>query len=146
MSVKKQNKDTCKGCEVLFPLAIAVAILLVIVSLTQSSKHNPAFTIETISSTCMTEMNDFDIRAEGNSITVIAPIQTPNPCYSVIGDVKFSGRDIDVDLFAVSKQNICIQCTGEVTGKVVIQNLTKGTYDVKVIIPDKTTTKTIIIE
>lgn len=106
----------------------------------------PNFTIETISSTCLSEQHDLDMRAEGNSIVITAPIQTPNPCYSVVGDVKINGRDIYVDLSAVSKQDTCIQCIGEVTGKVVIQNLTKGTYNIKINTPDKSKTTVIMIE
>ena len=131
--------------KVLIPLVIVLALVVVIEILTVQ-KPAPLFTIETISSTCMTENHELDIRAVGNSIVITAPIQTPNPCYSVVGDVKFSGMDIDVDLSAVSKQDVCIQCIGEVTGKVVIQNLTKGIYGVKVKTPDKAAITTIMIE
>ena len=131
--------------KVLIPLVIVLALVAVIEILTVQ-KPAPLFTIETISPTCMAENHELDIRAVGNSIVITAPIQTPNPCYSVVGDVKFSGMDIDVDLSAVSKQDVCIQCIGEVTGKVVIQNLTKGIYGVKVKTPDKAAITTIMIE
>lgn len=126
------------------PLVVVIALIVAIEALTVQ-KSIPPFTIETISSACMSEEHDLDIRAEGDSIVIIAPIQTANPCYSVVGDVKFSGGDIEVDLSAVSKQNVCIQCIGEVTGKVVIQNLTKETYAVKVRTPDKAAITTIMI-
>jgi len=129
---------------IVLPLVAVIALIVVIAILTVQ-KSIPSFTIETISSTCMTGEHDLDIRAEGNSIVIIAPIQTPNPCYSVVGDVKFSGRNIEVDLSAVSKQGVCIQCIGEVTGKVVIQNLTKGTYSVKIKTPEKVAITTILI-
>lgn len=126
------------------PLVAVIALIVAIETLTVQ-KSIPPFTIETISSTCMTGEHDLDIRAEGSSIVIIAPIQTANPCYSVVGDVRFSGRDIEVDLSAVSKQGICIQCIGEVTGKVVIQNLTKGSYGVKVKTLDKAMITTVMI-
>ncbi len=129
----------------LIPLVIIVAIVVVIEILAEQ-KLTPNFTIETLSSTCISEENDLDIRAEGNSIVIKAPIQTSNPCYAVAGDVKFFGRNIEVDLTAFSKQGICIQCIGEVTGKVVIQNLTKGNYGVKVKTPDRDAITTIMIE
>lgn len=128
----------------LISLAIVVAIVVVVEILT--TRPTPNFTIETLSASCMTEERDLDIKAERNSIVIIAPVQTPNPCYSVVGGVKFSGRDIEVDLSTVSKQDICIQCIGEVTGKVVIQNLTKGTYGIKVNTPDRAAITTIMIE
>ena len=131
--------------KVVIPLVVVIALIVVIETLTVQ-KSIPPFTIETISSTCMSEEHDLDIRAEGSSIVIIAPIQTPNPCYSVVGDVKISGQDIEVDLSAVSKQNVCIQCIGEVTGKVVIQNLTKGAYRVEVKFPNKDAITTIMIE
>ena len=130
-------------------LGITGVILIITIVILQKStlpELKSDFTIETISSTCMTEEHDLDIRALGNSIVIIAPIQTPNPCYSIVGDVKFSGRDIEVDLSAVSKQGICIQCIGDVTGKVVIQNLTKGTYGVEVKTPNKAAITTIMVE
>jgi len=130
--------------KVLLPLVIVVA--LVVIGILYVQKSAPLFTIETISSTCMAEKHELDIRSEGNSIVITAPLQTPNPCYSAVGDVKFSGKDIDVDLSAVSKQDVCIQCIGEVTGKVVIQNLTKGTYEVKVKTLDKAAITTIMVE
>lgn len=130
---------------IVLTLVVVIAVIVVVEILTVQ-KSIPPFAIETISSTCMSEEHDLDIRAEGNSIVIIAPMQTPNPCYSVAGDVKFSGRDIEVDLSASSKQGICIQCIGEVTGKVGIQNLTKGTYGVKVETPDKATITTVMIE
>jgi len=127
------------------PLVVVIALIVAIETLTVQ-KSIPPFTIETISSTCMTGERDLDIRAEGDSIVIIAPIQTPNPCYSVVGDVKFSGRDIEVDLSAVSKKEFCIQCIGEVTGKVVVQNLTKGTYGVKLKIPEKAAMTTVTVD
>jgi len=127
----------------LIPFVIVVAVV-VMIELLPVQKSAPSFTIETISSTCMSEEHELDIRGEGNSIVITAPIQTPNPCYSVAGDVKFSGRDIEVDLSAISKQGVCIQCIGEVTGKVVIQNLTKEIYAVSVKTPNKAT-KTIVM-
>ncbi len=131
--------------KVLVPLVIVITLVVAIETLTVQ-KSIPSFTIETISSTCMTGERDLDIRAEGNSIVIIAPIQTPNPCYSAVGDVKFSGRDIEVDLSAFSKQGTCIQCIGEVIGKVVVQNLTKGSYGIKVATPDKASITTVVIE
>ena len=124
----------------------AVVALIVSVELLASPEVNPAFKIDTVSSACMSEQHDLDIRAVGNSVVITAPMQTPNPCYSIVGDVKFSGRDIEVDLSAASKQEICIQCVGEVTGKVVIQNLTKGGYGVTVKTPDRAAITTIMIE
>ncbi len=130
--------------KVLVPIVVVI-VLVVAIEILTVQKSIPPFTIETISSTCMSEEHDLDVRAEGDSIVIIAPMQTPNPCYSVAGDVKFSGRDIEVDLSAVSKQTVCIQCVGEVTGKVVIQNLTKGTYSVKVKTPEKVAITSILI-
>jgi len=129
----------------LIPFVVVVAVV-VMIELLPVQKSAPSFTIETISSTCMSEEHELDIRGEGNSIVIIAPMQTPNPCYSVAGDVKFSGRDIDVDLSAISKQGVCIQCIGEVTGKVVVQNLTKGTYGLDVRTPDGAAITAIMIE
>lgn len=131
--------------QVLIPLVIVIALVVSIEILTVT-KSNPNFSIETISSTCMTEQHDINIKASENSIVIIASVQTSNPCYSVVGDVKFSGNLIEVDLSAVSKQNVCIQCIGEVTGKVVIHNLTKGIYGVEVKTSDKAAITTIMIE
>ena len=126
--------------------AIVISIIIIVEMLAVKSPAVPTFTIETVSSTCMTGEQDLDIRAVENSIVIIAPIQTPNPCYSVTGDVKFSGGDIEVELSTVSKQEICVQCIGEVIGKVVIQNLPKGIYGVKLRTPDKALITTITIE
>ncbi len=130
---------------ILFALVIVVAVLVVL-KILPTRQSIPDFTIETTSSTCMSEEHALDIRAVGNSIVITAPIQTPTPCYSIVGDVKISVEEIEVDLSTVSKQNACIQCVGEVTGKVIIQNLTKGVYGVKVNTPDKATITTIMIE
>lgn len=135
----------CRACETLFPL-VAVVLIIAIVAISVGPKTIPSFTIETFSSSCVAEGHDLDIRTSGNSVVITAGILTPNPCYSVVGNVKFLGKKIEVDLSAVSKQGYCIQCIGEVTGKVVIQNLTKGTYDVQVKTPDKAQMTTIAIE
>jgi len=118
----------CEICKTLFPLGVIAIVSFI----PKTQSVQPSFTIETISATCVTEINDLDIQAIGNSIVITAPMQTPNPCYSVEGDVKISGNDIEIDLSAVPKQDVCIQCVGEVTGKVVIPNLSKGMYGVDV--------------
>lgn len=107
-------------------------MLVVLLEKQTVKEPSPTFAIETVSSTCMSEPHDLEISAEGKSIVITAPLFTPNPCYSVTGDVRFNGRNVDVDLTPVYRGGVCIQCLGEVTGKVVIQNLSAGSYNVKV--------------
>lgn len=127
-----------------FPLAIVAVILALVALFAGKFDNNPS--IDTISSTCMTGEHDLDIRAEGNSIVITTPIQTPNPCHVVGGDVKISGREIEVDLHTVPKEGACIECVGEVTGRIVIPDLAKGIYGVKVSAPGKAAITTIMIE
>lgn len=129
-------------------LIIILSLVIVVKELTilTEPKIEPNFTIETISATCMTEKHDLDIKVRESSIVIITPVQTPNPCYSIVGDVKISGNNIEIDLSAFSNQDICIQCVGEVTGKIVIQNLTKENYYVIVKTPDKVVSKIVEIK
>lgn len=145
----KRNKIMCNTCEWSIPLAgVVIIISILVITSTMNSQpstniHN--FTIETISATCMTEGQNLDVRSDGNSIIISVPIKTPNPCYDVKGDVKINDKNIEVDLSTVAKPEICIGCIGEVTGKVTINNLSKGTYSVKIITPDKSTTTNVEI-
>lgn len=92
-------------------LYLIIIALVVVVFIGRETAPN--FTIETASAVCSTgEQNDLDIRASGNSIVIMAPVATPNPCYFVVGDVKFGDKDIEVDLNVLPKQDACIQCTG----------------------------------
>ena len=133
------------GFRSLIPLALAILIVSLILVVALNREPTPIYTVNTFS-VCLSESHDIEIGTEGNSKEIIAPMKTPNPCYSVVGDVKFSGKNIEVDISAVTKQQECIQCIGEVTGRVVIQDLTKGAYDIKVKTPDKATSTTIMIE
>ena len=130
----------------LIPLALAILIVSLVLVVISQREPTPVYTIDTYSSACLSEAHDIAISAEGNSIMVIAPMVTPNPCYSASGTVNFIGKEINVELIPLPKQEICVQCIGEVTGKVVIQNLTKGVYGVDVRTPDRAAITTIMIE
>ena len=130
--------------------AILLAIIVMIMAGSKQTVSTPNFTVETISALCSvsssnSEKSDIQIKAEGNNIVVTAPVKTPTPCYIVAGNVKMTGKNIDIELTPSPKESVCIQCVGEVTAKVVVQNLTKGVYGVKLKIPDRMTTNTVII-
>ncbi len=130
----------------LIPLAIVILIVSLVLVVISQLEPIPNYTIDTISSACFSEPHDIAISAEKSSIAIVVFMVTPNPCYSASGIVNFTDKEIDVELIPLPKQGVCIQCIGKVTGKVVIQNLTKGAYGIKVKTPDKAQMTTIMIE
>lgn len=115
--------------------ALVVAVVLIEPS-TQRGKYS--YEIQTISNVCSFDVfPQQNISVSGSSVTIVAPIQTPTPCYDVRGTVNFVGSDIFVNLGIEKKGQTCVECIGTVVAKVTISNLEAGTYNVKVNTPDK---------
>ena len=130
--------------------AVAIVLILVIVGMAALSVP-PApvkipITTETLSAACLSgERGEMDIRAVGNSIIVIAPIETPNPCYSVSAEATIENGNIKVEMTTRASAEICIQCIGAVTGKVMVPNLAPGLYGLDVRTPSSAATTTITV-
>lgn len=129
-------------------MVVAVVVALLIASYSSSGRNGKlTYQIETIENKCTFDVSpEQDIRAVGNSIVIIMPIQTATPCYEVEGTVSSTGNDIRVDLRTVKKGDICAECIGIVTARVTISNLEKGNYGLQVNTPDKAIITTIMIE
>lgn len=135
----------------LIPLAIVISIVSLTAILT-TSKQTPSkpegisFSIGTLSASCLFEPKDLDVRTVNRTLEIIVPMIAETPCYHVVGDVKVADNDIEVFLSMVPSQNYCTQCVGEITGKVVIQNLEKGVYNLRLISPSASGITTVTIE
>ncbi len=130
-------------------LVLLVAVVLLPMRLLgcgQESTGQPPLTIETLSTKCRSEQTPSDIRAVGNTIIIIEAIETPNPCYEVKGEVTIEGTEIVVKLKPENTGDLCIQCIGEVVGRVTIPNLPMGIYSVKLETPQRAAITTIKVE
>lgn len=125
-------------------IAIVAAVIL-LQPVTQRGKY--VYQIETISNTCTFDVYpQQNATVSGSTLTLVVPIQTPTPCYDVNGTVNFSGSDIFVNLQTEKRGQVCVDCIGEVVGKVTISNLDRGDYSVHVTAPDKSVTQQVKIE
>jgi len=124
---------------VIWLLAMVVVAVVIVQPGTQSSKY--VFQVETISNTCtFDEYQQQDVRTVGDSILIVMPIQTATPCYDAEGTVSFYGNDVTVNLDAVKKGEVCVECVGIVVARVTISNLDSGLYNVQINTPDKSLT------
>ncbi len=134
--------------------AITIPVIILVLfsiafALLSKTNGNERYIISTDSSSCSSgAMDEINIRPEGSSVTIFVPLTTPNPCYIVGGNVNFVDGRIDVNIFPVpSKEStVCIQCIGEITGKVLIQNLEKGSYVITIKTPNKSINATVVVE
>lgn len=112
----------------------------------QETTVKPEWKVETVSAECATGEGDLDIRAVGTSIIITAPMQTSTPCYDAVADVTMDGNRIVVEIGAVTQGVICVECVGEVVGRVTISNLAAGSYTVDVRAREKAALTTILID
>lgn len=129
---------------VLWLVVAAVLAVVFIQPSTQTGKY--VYNIETISNKCSFDENpQQSIRAIGDSIEIVMPIQTPTPCYEVKGNVGFFENDIVVNLETQKVGEVCVQCVGVVVAKVTIANLDPGSYSLQINTPDKSLVTTVRI-
>lgn len=105
----------------------------------------PRISFETMSAGCKSGDTQGDIRTDGNTIIVTEAVTTPNPCYKIRGKVKIEGTDIVVRLEPENEGELCIQCVGEIIGKVSVSGLQSGMYSVRVELPERVVTTSIKI-
>jgi hypothetical protein len=117
---------------------IAAVVLAVIFIQPGSETGKYVVQVETISNKCTFDENpQQDIRAVGDSIVIIMPIQTPTPCYEVEGVVNFFRNDITVNLQTKKMEGMCAECIGVTVARVTISNLDRGDYTLQINTPDK---------
>lgn len=116
----------------LIPLVIVLIIINFALSSTSKSTKEFAYKVETISASCMIFENEPDIRAVGNSIQIIFPMNASTPCYSANATATFSQGTFRVKFYTEELSRVCVQCIGEIVGKVMISDLKPGNYGVDV--------------
>ncbi|MBI4894793.1 MAG: hypothetical protein HY833_03600 [Candidatus Aenigmarchaeota archaeon] len=118
---------------------MAVVVLAVVFIQPGSETGKYVYQVETIDNKCtFDEYQQQDIRAVGDSILIVMPIQTPTPCYEVQGSVDFFRSDITVNLQTKKRAEACTaECVGVTVARVVISNLDSGTYGLQINAPDK---------
>jgi len=122
-------------------------VMVALLSGCTQSQQEVGYEIETISAECKSgELSDPEVSVEGNSIVIVEPFETPNPCYEVTGNVSLEGKEIVVELRPESTGGACVQCIGEVVGEVTVSNLAEGTYTLKLETPQGKRTTTVSID
>ena len=102
-------------------------------------------TTETLSAKCKVAGTPSDIQAVDNTIIITAGVVTPTPCYEIKGSVKIEGTEIVVRLEPESRGEVCVQCIGEIVGRVTIPDLPRGIYSVTLQTPESASITTIRI-
>lgn len=129
-----------------FMILVAVFLLPM-----QLSACSPQFqghhrtTTETLSAKCKVAETPSVIQAVDNTIIITAGVVTPTPCYEIKGSVKIEGTEIVVRLEPESRGEVCVQCIGEIVGKVTIPDLPRGIYSVTLQTPESASITTIRI-
>ena len=110
-------------------------------------KDLPQVGFDTLSAKCKSAESSSEVMVDGDNILIIEAIETPNPCYRLVGDVKLDKMEISVRFELEPSNKLCIQCTGEIIGKVTIPHLINGTYLITIHTPDGASrTETLIKE
>ncbi len=123
-------------------IAVFLLPMLLSVCSPQFQGHHRT-TTETLSAKCKVAETPSAVQVEGNTIIITAGLVTPTPCYEMKGNVKIEGTDIVVRLEPQSKGEVCMQCIGEVVGRVTVPDLPPGIYSVTLQTPESASITTI---
>ena len=108
--------------------------------------EHPGTNFKTLSAKCKVTETPLVVQASGNTIVITASLVTPTPCYKIKSNLEIKGTKIVVRFEPKSKDEVCVQCIGEIVGTVSIHDLPSGIYSVTIQAPDSTTITTIRIE
>ena len=128
-------------------LVLSLSLLVQCVSLSAESPVRPDFFVETISASCQSQpLLSTNVTVEGRTVTITDALMTPNPCYTMEASVEIRGEELHVKFFPKQRKGMCVQCLGEVVGKVTIPDLPTGDYTVTVWNRQRSSKTTIRIE
>ncbi len=139
------NGAMARTVTTLMPLVLLLLLLSQCASMPRTYPP-PPYTVETLTAACQSRPVLPEIRVAGNSVILTEAIQTPNPCYTIRGHVEMTDHHLDVELYPVRREEVCVQCIGELVGRITITDLPAGDYSVTLRTRQRETNTTITIK
>ena len=101
-------------------------------SLTQSIQPQVEITLETAPEGSRDDTPTI-VTASADNTVLSGVISTPNPCYTIEGDIAADGRDLTLTVTARSKPGICVQMLGSFAYQARVTGLASGNYPTRVV-------------
>lgn len=121
-----------------------IALLITIVFLTAACVQPLKDFKFSVKSGCAAGEENIEIARNISEVIVSGSIITPTPCYDLKVNGQREGNEVTINIEAVSKGGICIQCIGAHDFESSF-NLDNGTYTVRILVNENLAKKQEVI-